>query len=217
MQLGKRQTRSMIFLKQLNNKYQSLDRNVPAKAFFVFSINFVLVFAFKNRRQRLINKNCDQCTNNTLHKSKRQIENTQCRENILYATHYLLVHTEYSGFSTECFKVYRINDKIIQRQAYYCENQSSNDTAYDTVYDCSYSLDNLAVTRLAPEKDANGISYRHTLSCFAGVTEHAKTTQDYYNGISDKKVQYTYNYTGDVQTFTAPAEGVYTLEAWGGD
>ena len=33
MQLGKRQTRSMIFLKQLNNKYQSLDRNVPAKAF----------------------------------------------------------------------------------------------------------------------------------------------------------------------------------------
>lgn len=95
------------------------------------------------------------------------------------------------------------------------DDSTSNDTAYDTVYDCSYSLDNLAVTRLAPEKDANGISYRHTLSCFAGVTEHAKTTQDYYNGISDKKVQYTYNYTGDVQTFTAPADGVYTLEAWG--
>ena len=91
----------------------------------------------------------------------------------------------------------------------------SDGTAYNSVYDCSYSLDNLAVTRLAPEKDANGISYRHTLSCFAGVTEHAKTTQDYYNGISDKKVQYTYNYTGDVQTFTAPADGVYTLEAWG--
>ena len=91
----------------------------------------------------------------------------------------------------------------------------SNGTAYNAVYDCSYSLDNLAVTRLAPEKDANGISYRHTLSCFAGVTEHARTTQDYYNGISDKSVQYTYNYTGDVQVFTAPADGVYTLEAWG--
>ena len=91
----------------------------------------------------------------------------------------------------------------------------SDGTAYNAVYDCSYSLDNLAVTRLAPEKDANGISYRHTLSCFAGVTEHARTTQDYYNGISDKSVQYTYNYTGDVQVFTAPADGVYTLEAWG--
>ena len=91
----------------------------------------------------------------------------------------------------------------------------SDGTAYNAVYDCSYSLDNLAVTRLAPEKDTNGISYRHTLSCFAGVTEHARTTQDYYNGISDKSVQYTYNYTGDVQVFTAPADGVYTLEAWG--
>lgn len=91
----------------------------------------------------------------------------------------------------------------------------SDGTAYNSVYDCSYSLDNLAVTRLAPEKDANGISYRHTLSCFAGVTEHARTTQDYYNGISDKSVQYTYDYTGDVQVFTVPADGVYTLEAWG--
>lgn len=91
----------------------------------------------------------------------------------------------------------------------------SDGTAYNSVYDCSYSLDNLAVTRLAPEKDENGISYRHTLSCFAGVTEHARTTQDYYNGISDKSVQYTYDYTGDVQVFTVPADGVYTLEAWG--
>lgn len=100
------------------------------------------------------------------------------------------------------------------------DDSTSNDTAYDTVYDCSYSLDNLAVTRLAPEKDANGISYRHTLSCFAGVTEHAKTTQDYYNGVNDSlevasgTINKTFGYTGGQQQITLNP-GTYTITANG--
>ena len=96
-----------------------------------------------------------------------------------------------------------------------------NVNAYNTAYACNYNVDNLAVTRLAPEKAENGISYKHTLSCFAAVKTHSKTTQDYYNGVDDNmkvettvKVDKTFEYTGNIQTITLKP-GTYTLEAWG--
>lgn len=96
-----------------------------------------------------------------------------------------------------------------------------NVNAYNTAYACNYNVDNLAVTRLAPEKAENGISYKHTLSCFAAVKTHSKTTQDYYNGVDDNvkvettvKVEKTFEYTGNIQTITLKP-GTYTLEAWG--
>lgn len=96
-----------------------------------------------------------------------------------------------------------------------------NVNTYNTAYACNYNVDNLAVTRLAPEKAENGISYKHTLSCFAAVKTHSKTTQDYYNGVDDNvkvettvKVDKTFEYTGSIQTITLKP-GTYTLEAWG--
>ena len=96
-----------------------------------------------------------------------------------------------------------------------------NVNAYNTAYACNYNVDNLAVTRLAPEKAENGISYKHTLSCFAAVKTHSKTTQDYYNGVDDNvkveptvKVDKTFEYTGSIQTITLKP-GTYTLETWG--
>lgn len=99
------------------------------------------------------------------------------------------------------------------------DDVTGDGTAYDRAYDCNYYVDNLAVTRLAPEKDANGVSYKHTLSCFAGVTKHDQATQNYYNGVSEKsvkaeKVTKTFKYTGEMQSITLPA-GTYTLTALG--
>lgn len=91
---------------------------------------------------------------------------------------------------------------VFAGNGFYLGNKDESNRSID------YNVDNLAITRLPG-------STRHTAACFAGQEKHAETMQNYYNGVSNKSVQYTYNYTGNVQVFTAPADGVYTLEAWG--
>jgi hypothetical protein len=62
--------------------------------------------------------------------------------------------------------------------------------------------------------NANGSTQVGTGASFTTPALSGSTTYYVSSGTSQAGSQ-TYNYTGAVQTFTAPATGVYTLEAWG--
>jgi hypothetical protein len=62
--------------------------------------------------------------------------------------------------------------------------------------------------------NANGSTQVGTGASFTTPALSGSTTYYVSSGTSQAGSQ-TFNYTGSVQTFTAPATGVYTLEAWG--
>ena len=62
--------------------------------------------------------------------------------------------------------------------------------------------------------NANGSTQVGTGASFTTPALSGSTTYYVSSGTSQAGSQ-TFNYTGSVQTFTAPAAGVYTLEAWG--
>ena len=98
---------------------------------------------------------------------------------------------------------------VFAGNGFYLGNKDESNRSID------YNVDNLAITRLPG-------STKHTAACFAGEEKHAETTQNYYNGVSDKsitttaseKVEKTFEYTGKIQSVKLQP-GTYTLEAWG--
>lgn len=98
---------------------------------------------------------------------------------------------------------------VFAGNGFYLGNKDESNRSID------YNVDNLAITRLPG-------STKHTAACFNGEEKHAETTQNYYNGVSDKsttttaseKVEKTFEYTGKIQSINLQP-GTYTLEAWG--
>lgn len=97
---------------------------------------------------------------------------------------------------------------VFAGNGFYLGNKDESNRSID------YNVDNLAITRLPG-------STKHTAACFTGEEKHAETTQNYYNGISDKsvttiseKVEKKFEYTGNIQSIKLQP-GTYTLEAWG--
>jgi hypothetical protein len=62
--------------------------------------------------------------------------------------------------------------------------------------------------------NANGTGQLGTNAAYTTPNINATTTY-YVQSITPQGGAQTYNYTGSVQTFTAPTNGTYTLEAWG--
>jgi len=62
--------------------------------------------------------------------------------------------------------------------------------------------------------NANGTGQLGTNAAYTTPNINATTTY-YVQSVTPQGGAQTYNYTGSVQTFTAPTNGTYTLEAWG--
>lgn len=115
------------------------------------------------------------------------------------------------GNYVDFIKVHDGNDtmSVFAGNGFYLGNKDESNRSID------YNVDNLAITRLPG-------STKHTAACFTGEEKHAETTQNYYNGVSDKsttttaseKVEKTFEYTGKIQSVKLQP-GTYTLEAWG--
>lgn len=133
--------------------------------------------------------------------------------NVKGTTYDLDVNTKVyvDGNYVEFKKIAEGNDtmSVFAGNGFYLGNKDESNRSID------YNVDNLAITRLPG-------STKHTAACFNGEEKHAETTQNYYNGVSDKsttttaseKVEKTFEYTGKIQSINLQP-GTYTLEAWG--
>ena len=133
--------------------------------------------------------------------------------NVKGTTYDLDVNTKVyvDGNYVEFKKITDGNDtmSVFAGNGFYLGNKDESNRSID------YNVDNLAITRLPG-------STKHTAACFNGEEKHAETTQNYYNGVSDKsttttaseKVEKTFEYTGKIQSINLQP-GTYTLEAWG--
>ncbi|MDF2905376.1 MAG: hypothetical protein K0R34_697 [Herbinix sp.] len=82
------------------------------------------------------------------------------------------------------------------------ENVNIGSWLKDSLYSSQFVMDNLTITKMAG-------STTHTAACYTTYKEHS-----YQVSYLDNPSQ-IFNYTGAVQTYTAPETGYFRLESWG--
>ena len=124
----------------------------------------------QSRDERLVNNYRDNSAENTLDKCERQVENAECAENVSDGREYLLICRHDSFHSAKCFRIYRVNDEVVERQAYQREHDRSDSTA-----------DNCALFRVVLSVDkACGQREHCTCDKIEDITYTHSCTQTFY-------------------------------------
>lgn len=85
----------------------------------------------------------------------------------------------------------------------------------DNDYSAAFYLDNLVITRKAGTAEHNETCYTVDVTHGNALNNHRHTALCLSLEDNSYNVDKTFEYTGDVQVFTIPADGYYQIEAWG--